>query len=207
MKALGFASVPVTAVGDRAVQGFNRQALRDLTGLTGEGERPLTADELLGKYRRVFEGARRAILQIPDEQLDWMTPGRARTLRQLTWHIFDRAEEFVDLLDGGEYTEDRVDDYMTRALACRTSREIAAYGDAVFSRIEHVLTRRREALDRVLPTYFGPNTLYELLMRALSMAAFRLKGTYTYLRMLGVEPVAPLGPEDFAGIVVPSGNP
>ena len=117
MRALGFATVPVTAVGERAVQGFNVQALRDLLGLAAEGGRSLSPDELLQKYRLIFEAAKRAILQIPEDKLDWMTPGRERTLRQLTWHIFDRAEEFARLVDGGEYSEDRANDYMILANA------------------------------------------------------------------------------------------
>lgn len=207
MRALGFKTVPVTAVGDRAVQGFNFQALGDLLGLAADRHRSLSPDELLEKYRVVFEAAKRAILQIPEDKLDWVTPGRERTLRQLMWHIFDRAEEFARLVDGGEYSAGRANDYMILANAYRTARDIAAYGDQVLAQVEDILTRRTELLDKMLNTYFGSSTTYDLLTRALSMAAFRLQGTYRYMRTLGIEPLTPLGPKDFAGIVVPPGNP
>ena len=155
----------------------------------------------------VFGAAQRAILQIPQDDLDWIPPRRERTLRQLTWHIFDRAEDFVRVVDGGEFTADMVDDYMTRANLCGTNAEIVAYGQQVLTKVEDLLTRRRELLDRYVDTYFGKSTTYELLNRALSMAAFRLNGTYRYMRMIGIEPVAPLGPDDFSGIVVPAGSP
>lgn len=193
--------------GERAVQGFDVPALRDLLGLPADGSGALSADELLEKYRLVFGAAQRAILQIPQDDLDWITPGRERTLRQLTWHIFDRAEDFVRVVDGGEFTADMVDDYMIRANLCQTNAEIVAYGQQVLTKVEDLLTRRRELLDQCVDIYFGKSTTYELLNRALSMAAFRLSGTYRYMRMIGIDPVAPLGPEDFSGIVIPAGNP
>jgi hypothetical protein len=194
-------------LGERAVQGFDVAALRDLLGLPAEASGALSADELLDKYRLVFGAAQRAILQISQDALDWVTPGRERTLRQLTWHIFDRAEDFLRVVDGGEFTAAMVDDYLTRANLCRTSAEIAAYGQQVLSKVEDFLTRRRDQLEQPLETYFGRTTAYDLLNRALSMAAFRLTGTYGSMRMIGIEPVAPLGPEDFSGIVIPSGSP
>lgn len=207
MMALGFRAVPVTAVGDRAVQGFDVEALCDLLNLGPRKGGAFSPDELLAKYRLVFEAARKAILQIPEDKLDWVTPGRKRTLRQLTFHIFDRAEAFVSLVHGGEFTEEMTDDYMASADSCQTTRDIAAYGERVLAQVEDILTRRRELLDKAVKTYFGTCTTYDLLNRALSMAAFRLNGTYRYLRRLGVEPVAPLGPDDFAGIAMPPGNP
>lgn len=207
LRRLGFTTVPVTAVGDRAVYGFDRKALRELVGLSPDPTVPLSSDELLEKYRLIFGAAKRAIMQIPQDKLDWETPGRARTLRQLTWHIFDRADVFASLVDGGEFTEGMIDDYMTRSNMYRTAPDIAGYGEEVLARIEVLLTTRRDALHRPVTAYFGTSTTEELLNRALSMAAFRLKGTYRYLEMLGIEPDAPLGADDFSGIAIPSGNP
>ena len=209
MRALGFKTVPVTAVGGRAVQGFNVQALRDLLGLSGDEGRSLPAEQLLDRYRRVFRAAQRAILQIPQDKLDWVTPapGYDPTLRQFTWHIFDRAEVFASLADGGEFTEDRAYDHMTRSDTCRTPHDIAAYADRVLAQVEDLLTRRRDVLDRPAKTYFGPSTIYELLTRALSMAVFRLKGLYRYMEMIGIEPRARLDAADFEGIALPPGTP
>lgn len=197
----------MTVVGDRGVQGYDVAALRDLVGLSADAKGALPPDELLEKYRLVFRAAQRAVLQIPELDLDWTTPGRRRTLRQLTWHIFDRAEDFIRVVDGGEFTADMVDDYMSRSNLCRTSADIAAYGEQVLTKVEELITHRREWLDRPVETYFGTSSVYDLLTRALSMAAFRLEGTYGYMRMIGVEPSSPLGPDDYAGIAIPSGTP
>jgi len=207
MRSLGYRTVPVTLFGDRAVQGFDVPALRDLLGLPADGSGSLSPDELLEKYRLIFAAAQRAIVQIPEDKLDWVTPGRERTLRQLTWHIFDRAEDFAGVVDGGKFTADMTDQYMTRANSCRTTADIAAYGQQVLTKVEDLLTRRKDLLDKPVTTYFGTSTTYELLNRALSMAAFRLNGTYRYLRILGIEPLAPLASHDFSGILMPPGNP
>ena len=205
--SLGFKTIPVTVLGDRAVGGFDVPALRDLLGLAPDSAASLTPAQMLEKYRLIFTAAQRAIMQIPHEKLDAVTPGRERTLRQLTWHIFDRAEDFAALADGGEFTAEMTTGYMTRAESYRTSAEIAAYGQEVLIKLGDLLTDRAQLLDKHVDTYFGVNTLYNLLSRALSMAAFRLRGTYVYMRMLGIEPVQPLGDDDYSGIFMPPGNP
>lgn len=113
----------------------------------------------------------------------------------------------MKVANGGEFTEDMVHDYMLRANAARTTRDIAAYGTRVLAQVEELITRRRDALDQTVSTYFGEATAFGLLIRARSMAAFRLRGTYGYVRMLGIEPEQPPGANDFAGLAVPSGTP
>lgn len=189
------------------MQGFDVPALRDLLGLASDITAALLPSELLEKYRLIFTAAQRAIMQIPQDRLDTITPGRDRTLRQLTWHIFDRAEDFADLADGGKFTSEMTTVYMTRANTYRTSADIAAYGGTVLTKLEDLLTRRVEVLDKTVETYFGTSTLNSLLNRALSMAAFRLKGTYLYMGLLGIEPLDPLSAHDYSGIVMPGGNP
>jgi hypothetical protein len=178
-----------------------------LLGLPPDTARRLSPAELLDKYRVIFTAAQQAIMQIPEHMLDSITPGRERTMRQLTWHIFDRAEDFAALADGGEFTAEMTTGYMTRANSYRTSADIASYGQQVLGKLEDLLTRRVDRLDKQVDTYFGVSTLYSLLNRALSMAAFRLNGTYRYMRMLGIEPVQPLEARDFSEIAMPAGNP
>jgi hypothetical protein len=61
----GVRILPITVIGgNRIVIGFDFPALRDALGITSEGPREFSASELLEKYRVLYEGAKRAVLQI-----------------------------------------------------------------------------------------------------------------------------------------------
>ncbi len=78
--------------------------------------------------------------------------------------------------------------------------------------VEDVLRRVKEALsgatlinlDLVLDTYMGDKTAGEMMDLALGHSVHHLKQLYEYMGMMGIAPVDPLGPEDFAGISVPT---
>jgi uncharacterized damage-inducible protein DinB len=190
--------------GSRAIVGFNVRELAEAFGLAPPGGERASAPDLLAKYRRVFAGAQRAVLQIPDERLDWVSPERARTLRQLTWHLFERPDLCLQAFRTGRYTNEMVRQYEQLALAYRTSRAIAAYGDEVLVRLTQVLTGTPQALAHEVDTYFGPATVGHLLELALGHAVHHLRQLYHYFTLLEIAPDRPLGDADFAGIAVPT---
>ncbi len=194
----------MTLVGGRAVVGFNLRELTEALGLAPPGAERLSSAELLAKYRHVFAGGRRAVLQIPDDRLDWVSPERARTLRQLTWHVFERPDLCLQALQSGQYTEAMVRQYERLAQAYRTSRSIAEYGDEVLARLARLVTERPEALAQEVETYFGPAALGTLLEMALGHAGHHLRQLYHYFTLLGIEPERPLGGADLAGIAIPT---
>lgn len=200
---LGIAALPVTMVGNRAIVGFNLRELAEALGLARPEATGPSAEDLLTKYRHVFAGARRAVLQIPDERLDWETPERARTLRQLTWHLFERPDLCLEAFQTRQYTEEMVRGYERLALAYRTSRAIAEYGDTVLARLEQALAAHPQLLTTAVETYFGPATVGHLLELALAHAVHHLRQLYHYFSLLGIPPDRPLGEADFAGIAVP----
>ncbi len=96
----GLRTLPVTVVdGSKAVSGFDVPALKEVLNIAADAPRWLTSSELLEKYQTFFAGAKRAVLQIPNEKLDWVTPKnerRGQTLRQLAFHLFDRPDVCMD---------------------------------------------------------------------------------------------------------------
>ncbi len=186
--------------------GFDIPALNRALGIQREAPVELSAQELLAKYRALYEGAKRAVLQIPDEKLDWVTPQeerRGQTLRQLAFHLFDRPAVCMDAAEGGQYTYETIHEYLQLANNYRTTREIVNYAEVTMSRLAAFLTSRADLLDKVVATYFGPATVRQLLNQALAGLALRLKQTYHFQSALGIKPERPLGDEDFAGIFVP----
>jgi uncharacterized damage-inducible protein DinB len=200
---LGIAALPVTIVGGRAIIGFNIRELAGALGIPPQETQALPPEDLLAKYRHLFAGVRRAVLQIPDDRLDWVSPERARTLRQLTWHTFERPDVCLQASEGGRYTAEMVRRYEWLALAYRTGRAIVEYGDRVLARLARTLTEEPDSLAKEVETYFGPATVGSLLELALAHTAHHLRQLYHYFTLLGITPDRPLTDADFAGIRVP----
>lgn len=193
----------MTIVGDRAIIGFNVRELAEALGIRPGEAQALSPGELLAKYRHVFAGMRRAVSQIPDARLDWVSPERARTLRQLTWHTFERPDLCLQAARSGRYTQEMVRRYERLAQAYRTSQAIATYGDEVLARLADFLTREPASLAYEVATYFGPATIGTLLELALGHTVHHLRQLYHYFALLGIAPDRPLGDADFEGITIP----
>ncbi len=207
LRDLGFDVVPVIVVdGAHTIAGFDVPALERALGIDADAPRDLLASELLGKYRAFFLSAKRAVLQIPNEELDWVTPQderRGQTLRQLAFHLFDRPDVCMDAASAGRYTYEMCHQYEHLANGYRTTQEIVEYADVIEDRLMDFLTNRAELTDKVVETYFGPKTVGKLLNMALVGTGLRIKQTYHFLRAIGVEPVDPMREDEFAGVPVP----
>lgn len=206
LEALGFRALPVTVAGTRAVLGFDARALKEALGIESEAPRDLSAHELLQKYRLLYEGAKRAVLQIPNDELDWATPQKERrgqTLRQLCFHLFDRPDVCIEAARTGQYTYEMCHEYEHLANNYRTTRELVDFADLAMSRLEDFMTNEAPLLERMVETYFGPKKAGELMNMALAGLALRIKQTYYFQRAIGIEPKNPLTEEQFRGINVP----
>lgn len=185
------------------VVGYDVDALREAFGIAEGGAGPLSAEQMRRYFEMVFDALRRAVRQIPQETLDWVSPGRPRTLRQLTWHSFERPALVMQAHESGEYTEQMVRQYETTADDYRTAEDICAYGDEVGDRLAGFLAQGGGALSRKVSSYMGPITVHELMILALGHAFQHLRQTYHYFGMLEIAPEAPLRPEDYAEVPVP----
>lgn len=204
----GLRTLPVTVVdGTRAVGGFDVPALNEALGIAAEAPRWLTPPELLTKYRIFFENAKRAVLQIPDEKLDWVTPKnerRGQTLRQLAFHLFDRPDVCMEAARIGQYTRKMCHEYEHLANDYRTTRDIVEYADNIMSKLEKFLTSEPVLTEKMVETYFGVKTVTTLLNMAVVGTGLRIKQTYYFLRAIGIEPQHMMREEDFAGVPVPT---
>lgn len=109
----------------------------------------------------------------------------------------------MDAARTGRYTYEMCHQYEHLAHGYRTTREIVEYADVIEDRLMDFLTNRAELTDKVVETYFGPQTVGKLLNMALVGTGLRIKQTYYFLRAIGVEPVDPMREEEFAGVPVP----
>ena len=201
----GLKVVPVTIWGEEVVIGFNPKELSRMFNLNSEVSSPVDLPVMMEKFETVLQAACRATRQIPEDHLDWESPERQRSIGQFTFHLFDRPDRALNAYLVGEYTnEDRgrpVEDVLGQVGFEGT----ALYGEDILHRIKEALIGD-PPLDqsKMLVTYMGPKTAGEMLDLALGHSAHHLKQLYEYMSMIGIEPISPLGQDDFEGIAVPT---
>jgi uncharacterized damage-inducible protein DinB len=200
----GIKAVPVTISGDEVVIGFNPKELARVFGLNPEVAQ-VDLPTMVDKYQTVLVAACRAARQIPPERAEWESPERQRTIRQFTFHLVDRPERALNAYHVRRYTNEDRGREVDHVIGPAGFEEIARYGEGVLEQVKSALTSGSDLdLGRVLDTYMGNKTAGELFDLALGHSVHHLKQLYEYMSLMDIEPVDPLGQEDFEGIAVPT---
>jgi Glutaredoxin/DinB superfamily len=202
LRALGLSTVPVVALGDRYVTGWNPPKVAQLLGFDLV-ERVTSPDELIKSLAMLLEAGLRAVRQVPDEHLMMRSPDRDRPLRQLAHHVFRIIEAGVDADVLGEFPA--ADWLFGKDIPSHTSAaRIARYGEAVQAKFAAWFQQLDEAsFRREIETDVGQRTVAQVLERTRSHAAQHLRQLYVFLEWIGVEPDRPLTAEDLKGIDLP----
>src|SRR5262249_45728727 len=101
----GIPSYPATILGERAVHGWNPEALADLVGVAYDPGKRFTAEELGQKPDAILAANQRVLRQIPPSRLGLKHPERDRSVRDLGFHIFRLSEAFRDCREQGRFPE------------------------------------------------------------------------------------------------------
>ena len=200
----GLKIVPVTIWDDQVVIGFNPKELARVFHLDASVAQA-DVPTMINKFETVLVAACRTTRQIPSDRLDWESPERERTLRQFTFHIFDRPERAMNAYEVRSYTNEDRGRLGVDILGNVGNEEIARYGEKVLRGVKSALAGDTALdLSRELDTYMGQKTAGELMDLALGHSAHHLKQLYEYMSLIGIEPDAPLCAADFEGIAVPT---
>lgn len=199
----GVSTVPAVVAGDRAVEGWNPRLVAHLVGVPYEEAERLPPAELLERLDRILEAAQRAIRQVPVEKLELRSPDRDRPVRQLGFHIFRLSAAFPDAVEQDQLPYEWLVEAVPPQI--REGQDIATYGEGVRSRLRQWRSLGPAGIDaRVVATYYGPQTVHELLERTTWHAAQHLRQLYVFLEMMEIRPDRPLRDEDFAGLPLPT---
>jgi hypothetical protein len=202
---LGVRSVPVVAKGERFVFAQSLDEVARFLRLGKTGHVPLPPEELIQKWITVLRASQRYVRQIPQERItDRVIENRDRSVRVFSHHVFRIGEAFLEsVVDSVEYgigfanipPEDGT--YATGA-------DIAEYGDRVIARLQEwwwSLTDR--SCQRQVRTYYGMQSVWELLERSTWHTAQHARQIAHVLERYGIEPDGCLTPTDLAGLPVP----
>jgi len=202
--ARGIKSVPVTIWDDQVVIGFNPKALARLFDLSG-AVAVVDLPTMLEKYEIVLNAACRTFRQLPADRWDWESPERKRTLGQFCFHLSDRPDRALNAYLVGVYANEDRGREVQHVLGDVGFEEVARNVEEVLRRVKAALSGPTVInLDKRLDTYMGDKTAGEMMDLALGHSVHHLRQLYAYMGMMGLEPVDPLGAEDFAGISVPT---
>lgn len=200
--ALGVTSVPVVTYGDQFVHGWNPRGVAELLGHTYEEPERLTIPQLQERQRLLLTAAQRALRQVPTDKLVVKAPVRDRTLRQLGYHIFRLSYAFIEAMDGDGLTYEALVEEAPPSI--QTGEDIARYGEWVSQRLAAwYAAARPERYEGEVTTYYGPQSVFDLLERTVWHAAQHVRQVYLFSEWIDVQFDEPLTDAAYRGLPMP----
>lgn len=185
--------MPIVARDGRFVAGIDLGLVSEFLQIPYDPEPALPVEVLKGRLGHILATAARLTGQIPSENLTDKLTNRDRTLLSLANHIVQIAVGFVEMAAGRQ-------------------RTVRAGGGTDLDR-EALAERSRTLEDEVaglvldpsrpVSTYQGPFTMHGALERCTWHTAQHTRQLAMVLEGLNIEPDAPLGSDDLAGLPVP----
>jgi len=202
LEALGVRSVPVLARGKRFTFAQSTKQIVDFLGLNERSAPELPPDELARRLDKFMGAALELIPQMPQERLGTHVPGRPRSYRTLAFHLFRVVDAFLQATEGMTL-EKRA--FAEEPPTDADSDRLVEHGVAVRRRFDEWWRTGDTRPERMLPTYYGPQTLHELLERTTWHCGQHVRQWMMLLEKEGVPFSRPLGGGDFAQLPMPQG--
>jgi hypothetical protein len=173
-----------------------------LVGVAPPGAAQLSPAELVDRLEKVLTATGRYLRQIPDARLGDGLPGRDRSLRELGHHVFVVADAFLDVTKGAVLTEERLavppEDWM------KSGTDLDTFGADVRTRLGEWWAKSGGGdFAAKAETYYGPQTLHQVLERTAWHSAQHARQIMMVLETLGIDPDGPLGEAELAGLPLP----
>ena len=203
MARLGARSIPILSRGDEFVFAQNIAQVVAFLKLNEKAGPVLSPAQLVARMERFIDAALRMIPQMPDDQLETLTPSRPRAYGRLAHHMFRICEAFVEVA-GGKFFSNGLPGEVHDPAEMASTAALAEYGGRVKARVENwwTATPDKEAQAEV-DTYYGKQKLHEVLERATWHIGQHTRQWVMLLDMHGIAADRPLQPADFADLPMP----
>lgn len=200
LQKLGVRSVPVLARGTKFTFGQSTKQIVDFLGLNEKSGPQLSTDELAERVDKFMGAALELIPLMPYDRLGTHVPGRPRSYRTLAFHLFRVVDAFLGANDGtplvqAMFGEQPAPDADTKALV--------AYGEQVRRRFRDWWAQGDTAPGKKLDTYYGPQSLHELMERTTWHCGQHVRQYMMLLEKEGIGHGRPLVAADFAKLPMP----
>ena len=162
LQKLGVRSVPVLSRGDKFTFGQSTKQIVDFLGLHEKSGPELSTDELAARVDKFMGAALELIPLMPYDRLDTHVPGRPRSYRTLAFHLFRVVVAFLDANEGTTLVQAM---FREEPAPGADTATLVAYGEKVRARFRDWWSKGDTSPTKSLPTYYGPQTLHELMER------------------------------------------
>jgi hypothetical protein len=200
LQKLGLRTVPVLSRGDKYIFGQNTQQIIDFIGLNEDGGPQLSVDELNARVVKFMGAAIELIPLMPYDKLGIHVPGRPRSYRTLAFHLFRVIDAFIGTNEGITLVKEM---FAEEPAADAKTDFLVEYGKKVRQRYLDWWAKNDHAASKSLDTYYGPQTLHELLERTTWHSGQHVRQYMMLLEKEGVSHHRPLVDADFAKLPMP----
>jgi len=200
LQKMGARSVPVLSRGDKFTFGQSTKQIVDFLGLNERTGPELSTDELASRVDKYMGAALELIPLMPADRLDVHVPGRPRSYRTLGFHLFRVVAAFLDANQGTTLAQAA---FREEPKPEATTAELVAYGESVRQRFQDWWHRGDTAPGKELPTYYGTQSLHELMERTTWHCGQHVRQYMMLLEREGVAHHTPLKPPDFTKLPFP----
>ncbi len=202
----GIKRVPIVSLGENWVDGQSLKDVARLVGIDHIATKQLPPAELVQRLLIILDAASRFITQVPVADLDGtILPDRPRSLTQLSYHLFNVVDAFVEHEEGIA---------LTFASYCRepepgtmSKPDLLAYGETVKTRFEtwwKIEGPSQDWAERA-DVYYAEQTMHDYLERTTWHAGQHTRQLmWTMADRLLIMPDRPLSPDTFAGLPMPA---
>ena len=200
LQKLGVRSVPVLSRGDKYIFGQSTKQIVDFLGLNEKSGPELTTDELAARVDKFMGAALELIPLMPHDKLGTHVPSRPRSYRTLAFHLFRVVDAFVGANEGTTLVQDMFGEEPAPDADTAT---LVAWGEKVRQRFRDWWKKGDTAPSKSLPTYYGPQSLHELMERTTWHCGQHVRQFMMLLEREGVSHHRPLVAADFAKLPMP----
>ena len=200
LQRLGVRSVPVLSRGDKYTFGQSTKQIVDFLGLTEKSGPELSTDELAARVTKFMDAALELIPLMPADRLDTHVPGRPRSYRSLAFHLFRVVDAFLDANENVTLVQAM---FREEPAADASTASLVAYGTKVRDRFLAWWRAGDTAPSKTLQTYYGPQSLHELMERTTWHSGQHVRQYMMLLEKEGVTHHRPLVTSDFAKLPMP----
>jgi hypothetical protein len=200
LKKLGARSVPVLSRGSAYTFGQSTRQIVEFLGLTEKSGPELPTHELARRLDRFMTAALQLIPLMPSDRLDIHVPGRPRSYRSLAFHLFRVVDAFLDANEGTVLVQAM---FREEPAANAGHDVLVAHGEKVRRRFRNWWAHRNVADSHTLQTYYGPQSLHELMERTTWHCGQHVRQYMMLLDKEGIGHRQPLTASDFAKLPMP----
>jgi hypothetical protein len=200
LQTLGARSVPILSRGTKFTFAQSTKQIVDFLGLNERSGPELTTDELAARVDKYMGAALELIPLMPNDRLAIHVPGRPRSYRALAFHLFRVVAAFLDANQGTTLVQAA---FREEPSPDADTAELAAYGQSVRKHFNDWWAAGDTAPGKELPTYYGAQSLHELMERTTWHCGQHVRQYMMLLEKEGVGHHMPLKPPDFTKLPFP----